>query len=101
MPRKNRSQISSPVTSFTYTDTRVNILTERLRAFAADRERKDKAAKVATARNLRIPAVNNHGGFDLWAFLEISDPWDAQNTIRSFINRTLVDGILSVLQSGE
>ena len=44
--------------------------------------KKDKAAKVATARTLWAPAVNAHGGFGRWAFLEISDPWDAQNTIR-------------------
>jgi type III restriction enzyme len=48
-------------------------------------KRKDKAAKVSTARNLWVPAVNNHGGFGRWAFLEISDPWDAQNTIRAFL----------------
>jgi type III restriction enzyme len=47
--------------------------------------RKDKAVKVSTARNLWVPAINNHGGFGQWAFLEISDPWDAQNTIRAFI----------------
>jgi type III restriction enzyme len=46
---------------------------------------KDKEAKVATARTLWIPAVNNHGGFGRWAFLEISDPWDAKNAIRSAI----------------
>lgn len=46
-------------------------------------KRKDKAAKVAAARNLWVPAVNNHGGFGRWAFLEISDPWDAVNTIRA------------------
>jgi type III restriction enzyme len=50
-------------------------------------KKKDKAAKVAAARNLWVPAVNNHGGFGRWAFLEIADPWDAQNTIRSFVNR--------------
>lgn len=47
--------------------------------------RKDKAVKVATARNLWVPAINNHGGFGRWAFLEISDPWDAQNIIRAFM----------------
>ncbi|MBU4233977.1 MAG: DEAD/DEAH box helicase family protein [Proteobacteria bacterium] len=47
--------------------------------------RPDKAAKVATARNLWIPAVNNHGGYGQWAFLEIADPWDAQNLIRAFL----------------
>ena len=44
---------------------------------------KDKAAKVSTARNLWVPAVNNHEGFGRWAFLEIADPWDAKNTIRA------------------
>jgi type III restriction enzyme len=45
-------------------------------------KKKDKAAKVATARTLWVPAVNNHGGFGRWAFLEIADPWDAQRLIR-------------------
>jgi type III restriction enzyme len=45
--------------------------------------RKDKAIKVATARNLWIPAINNHGGFGRWGYVEISDPWDAINTIRA------------------
>ena len=48
-------------------------------------KRKDKQDKVATARLLWVPAVNNHGGFGRWAFLEIDDPWDAQNTIRAFL----------------
>ena len=44
---------------------------------------KDKAAKVATARNLWVPAVSNAGAWGRWAFIEISDPWDAKNTIRA------------------
>jgi type III restriction enzyme len=47
--------------------------------------KKEKAAKVETARTLWMPAVNNHGGFGRWAFLEISDPWDAKNTIRAHL----------------
>jgi type III restriction enzyme len=47
--------------------------------------RRDKAAKVATARTLWVVAVNNHGGFGRWAFLEVTDPWDAQNTIRAAV----------------
>jgi type III restriction enzyme len=40
-------------------------------------ERKaDKEAKTATARTLWVPAVNHHGGFGRWAFLEITDPYD-------------------------
>jgi len=49
---------------------------------------KDKDAKVSTARNLWIPAVNNHGEFGRWAFIEITDPWDAKNTIRAIIDKT-------------
>ncbi len=37
---------------------------------------KDKEAKTATARTLWVPAVNNHGGFGRWAFVEVSDPYD-------------------------
>ncbi len=47
--------------------------------------KKDKAAKTAAARTLWVPAVNNHGGLGRWAFLEITDPWDAKNTIRAFL----------------
>ena len=46
-------------------------------------KRKHKEAKVATARDMWAPAISNHGGFGRWAFLEISDPWDAANTIRT------------------
>ncbi len=48
-------------------------------------KKKEKAAKVATAKTLWVPAVNNHGGYGQWAFLEIADPWDAQNLIRAFL----------------
>jgi type III restriction enzyme len=47
-------------------------------------KKRDKAAKVATARNLWVPAVNNHGGFGRWAFIEVSDPWEMQELIRAF-----------------
>jgi hypothetical protein len=49
--------------------------------------KKDKAAKVATARTLWIPAINNHGGFGRWAFIEINDPWNAQNANRDSLNK--------------
>ncbi len=45
----------------------------------------EKAAKVETARTLWVPAVNNDGRFGRWSFLEISDPWDAKNTIRAHL----------------
>jgi type III restriction enzyme len=47
--------------------------------------KKEKAAKVATARTLWVPAINNQGTFGRWAFLEITDPWDAQKTIPSIL----------------
>jgi type III restriction enzyme len=50
-------------------------------------KKKDKAAKVATARTLWVPSVNNHGGFGRWAFLEVADPWDAENLIRGFLKQ--------------
>ncbi|RJP68520.1 MAG: restriction endonuclease subunit R [Candidatus Abyssobacteria bacterium SURF_17] len=50
-------------------------------------QKKDKAAKVSTARTLWIPAVNNHGGFGRWAFLEITDPWNAMNSIREALSK--------------
>lgn len=50
-------------------------------------KKKDKEAKVATAKDLWVPAVNNHGGFGKWAFLEITDPWNVKNTIRDFLQK--------------
>ena len=47
--------------------------------------RKDKAAKVAAARTLWVPAVNNHGGFGRWAIVEVTDPWDAVGVIRGAV----------------
>ncbi|MCD4830094.1 MAG: DEAD/DEAH box helicase family protein [Candidatus Cloacimonetes bacterium] len=46
-------------------------------------QRKEKLEKVATARTLWVPAVNNHGGFGRWGFVEIDDPWDAEHLIRA------------------
>ena len=48
-------------------------------------DKKDKAAKVETAKTLWIPAINNHGAFGRWAFLEVKDPWNSKNEIRTFI----------------
>lgn len=50
-------------------------------------KKKDKAAKVATARTLWVPSVNNHGSFGRWGFIEIADPWDSQKLIRSFLKQ--------------
>jgi type III restriction enzyme len=34
-----------------------------------------------------VPAVNNHGGFGRWAFLEIRDAYQAEEMIRGFLAR--------------
>jgi len=52
--------------------------------------RKDKAAKVNAAQTLWVPAINNHGGFGRWAFVEVTDPWDAMGTIRAAISSEMV-----------
>lgn len=49
--------------------------------------RKDKEAKVATARSLWVPAVNQHGGFGRWAFIEIDDPWNAKHSIHALLEQ--------------
>jgi len=56
-------------------------------------KKKDKAAKVAAARTLWVPAVNHHGGFGRWAFIEIADPWDAQNTLRAVLRGEAADAV--------
>ncbi len=48
-------------------------------------KKKDKQIKVSTAKTLWIQAVNNHGHFGRWGFLEILDPWNAQQELREFI----------------
>ncbi len=48
-------------------------------------KKKDKEAKMSTTRTLWVPAVNHHGGFGRWAFIEIIDPWNAQNSIRGIL----------------
>lgn len=50
-------------------------------------QRRDKEAKVDTARSLWLPAVNAHGGFGRWEFVEITDPWNAQAIIRALLDQ--------------
>jgi len=56
-------------------------------------KKKDKAAKVATARTLWVPAVNNHGGFGRWDFIEVADPWDAQTLIRGYLKQAKKEAV--------
>jgi type III restriction enzyme len=45
--------------------------------------KKEKAAKVAAARDLWVPAVNHWGGLGRWAFLEVTHMENAADLIRS------------------
>jgi type III restriction enzyme len=47
--------------------------------------RRDKEHKVSTARNLWVPAVNNHGGLGRWRFIEVTDPWEAGAMIEAVV----------------
>jgi len=48
---------------------------------------KAKKEKAATARDLWVPAINNHGGLGSWAYVEITDPWDAEHLLRAELER--------------
>jgi hypothetical protein len=43
--------------------------------------------EIVAARTLWVPAVNNNGGFGRWAFLEVTDPWNAEGQLRSAVAR--------------
>lgn len=47
--------------------------------------KKDKENKAETANNLWIPAINNHGGFGHWAYIEIRNPWNVEKEIRGIL----------------
>lgn len=61
-------------------------------------KRADKVAKVKAARELWVPAVNNHGGFGRWAFVEINDPW---NNPEVEIRSLWQDSIAGLMPKGE
>ena len=51
----------------------VDVAPESVIVEVTGEKKKDKVAKVATARALWVPAINNHGGFGRWAFIEVAD----------------------------
>jgi len=44
-----------------------------------------KDTKVATARTLWVPAVNNHGDFGRWGFVEVTDVTEAVGAVRQHV----------------
>ena len=55
-----------------------------------------RAVKAHTARYSWCVAVNNHGGYGRWAFIEVADPWDAQNLIRGFLKQAQAEATKEV-----
>ncbi len=47
--------------------------------------RLDKVERVATARERWVPGVNALGRYGRWDFIEIEDPWNAENAIRAHL----------------
>lgn len=87
LSQRGREQPPSPAGRRNEDEGILNLIIE-----VSGRDKKEKAAKTATARNLWVPAINNHGGFGQWAFLEITDPWDVMNSVRAFVSGALLDG---------
>jgi len=52
---------------------------------SGQKEKRDKKAKSETARTLWVPAVNNHGAFGRWMYIEDADPWNAAYTLRAAV----------------
>jgi len=60
--------------------------------------RKDPAmreAKAATARDQWCVAVNNHGGFGRWGFVEIDEMAHAAHTLNAAIDDLCADGVVT------
>jgi type III restriction enzyme len=51
-----------------------------------------KQIKVDTARTLWIPAVNNAERFGRWRFVEVTDPYEGADIIRSIVAETTTAG---------
>jgi type III restriction enzyme len=47
--------------------------------------RPDKVERVATARERWVPGVNALGRYGRWDFIEIDDPWNAENAIHTHL----------------
>jgi type III restriction enzyme len=50
----------------------------------------DAQAKADTMRSLWVPAVNNHGQLGRWAFLEVTDIYEATKQIRAYLDRIAI-----------
>ena len=61
-------------------DDLLNLLVE-----VTGQARRTRRAKVATARELWVPGVNNHGASAAGRSSRSTDPWNAENAIRDHL----------------
>ncbi len=47
--------------------------------------KRDAQAKADTMKRLWVPAVNNHGGFGRWSFLELTEEYDVAEAVRAHV----------------
>lgn len=59
-----------------------------------------EAEKMATAWTLWVLAINYCRQYGWWAFVEVIDRWNAENTIRAFLAGEVVDGVGPLLRKG-
>ena len=52
-----------------------------------------REAKATTARELWCVAVNNHGGFGRWGFVEVGEMSHAAYVLRNAITDLYADGV--------
>lgn len=83
-PGSSSTDATKRIAATVHPDKRANIPTEELKA---------QAEKCKTARNLWVPAINNHGGFGRWAFLEITTPWGVVGTLQAFDTSSVATSI--------
>lgn len=55
------------------------------------------SSKAETARNLWCAAVNNHGGYGRWGYIEITDPAAARTDLRTAIDLLYTDAPITGL----
>jgi type III restriction enzyme len=60
--------------------------------------KRDKARKAETARDFWVPAVNNHGGFGRWSYVEVVDPYNGASDIRGHLAKLALSVGQPVLQ---
>jgi type III restriction enzyme len=47
--------------------------------------KRDAQAKADTMKRLWVPAVNNHGGFGRWSFIELTEEYDVAESVRAHV----------------